>query len=231
MKKSNKSLFIGIDLGGKGKKTTGVCILEKKKGPILSEDWGKKCQVVKGKELLDKIGDYLSKTKVIAIDAPLTKGQGKGDFRLYQKFLSTKIFRKEDLDPVPPALMSDFCSFGREVVNQLEERGFSLNLNLIEVYPKLIKESCGKNLFSVIKENTSNFPFEKEDRCSALVSAIMAHLHFRFETRYLGYRDGFLFLPQMSWWKKEWRKKFYEAWMARDRLKYKYLTTNMFNRE
>ena len=80
MKKGVKKFFIGIDLGGKEKKTTGVCILG-------AEGYCQKCEDVFGKDILKVINPYLKNTEVIAIDAPLTRGRGKGKFRLYEKFL------------------------------------------------------------------------------------------------------------------------------------------------
>ena len=65
MKKSERQFFIGIDLGGKEKMTTGVCILENQKIFLIDD--------VFGKSLLKTISPYLKDTKVIAIDAPLTE--------------------------------------------------------------------------------------------------------------------------------------------------------------
>jgi len=56
----------------------------------------------------------------------------------------------------------------------------------------------------------------------------VALLHFQFKTRYLGYKDGFLFLPEMSFWKKYWREKFYQTWKEKPYLKYYRLVTNLF---
>ncbi|MBZ9572403.1 hypothetical protein KJA15_03670 [Patescibacteria group bacterium] len=252
MKKNEKrKLFIGIDLGGKKKKTTGICILDynpptasshfslrskwapkKGKNLIFFEDYCQKCQDVVGGQILKVIKPYLKDTKVIAIDAPLTKGRGKGDMRLYEKFLSTKIFRQEKIAPIPPALMSSWCSFAREIKRKLEKKGFVLDLNLIEVFPTLVKKISQENLFlKFFPKGFKKFPCKTENQKSALICAILAFLHFNFKTRYLGYKDGFLFLPEMSFWKKEWRQKFYQAWMERSRLKYKYLITNIFDKK
>lgn len=229
--KEHKSLFIGVDLGGKEKKTTGLCILEEKEGSIVPlKEWCENCEAVKGKELLSKIKDYLKNARVIAIDAPLTEGQGKGDFRLYEKFLSTQTFRKAKASPLPPALMEKFCSFAREIAAKLEEKGFVLNINLIEVFPTLTKRLSGKNILSVLSQKPVNLPCQKEDQKSALTCAILAYLHSQFKTRYLGYRDGFLFLPEMSLWKEDWKERFYKAWKEKPYLRYRYLVTNLFDK-
>lgn len=221
MKNKNKTFFIGIDLGWKEKKTTGICVLNSKPQIVLIKD-------IFGKEVIKAINPYLKQTKVIAIDAPLTKGRGKGKMRLYEKFLSTKIFRKEKVNPLPPALIPKLCDFAQELVEKLEKKGFVLDLNLIEVFPTLIKRITNysqilKNL--KIKERVS---CQTENQRMALICAILAFLHSQFKTRYLGYKDGFLFLPEISFWKKEWQKKFYYSWKNRPYLKYRRLITNLF---
>lgn len=230
---NRKRFFIGIDLGWKNKQTTGICILEKgKEGTIFySGFWCRLCQVVTGKDTLTKIGPYLKETAVIAIDAPLTKGQGKGKMRLYEKFLLTKIFRQEKITPIPPALMPELCNFASELTKKLERKGFLLDSNLIEVFPTIAKKFCGENIFlHLFGKKSESFPCETKDQKSALTCASLAYLHSIFKTRYLGYKDGFLFLPEMSFWKKEYRVKFYQAWKARNRLKYRHLITDVFTK-
>jgi len=225
--RQNKNFFIGIDLGGKEKKSTGICVLQELKGVVLpSKIWCKACQDVFGKDVLKKIGPYLKETKVIAIDAPLTRGRGKGKMRLYEKFLSQKIFREAKINPIPPALMSSFCEFALELRKKLEKRGFALDLNLIEVFPTFINRVCGNNLASkVLKKNP---PCQRENQKSALICALLSYFHHSFKTRYLGYRDGFLFLPELSFWKNEWQRKFLKIWSEKPYLKYRHLITNLF---
>jgi len=224
----DKNLFIGIDLGGKEKKSTGICILKEAKGTIAPlENWCQTCQDVFGKEILRKIASYLKKTKVIAIDALLTGGRGKGKMRLYEKFLSQKIFRKARVTPIPPALMPNFCNFALELTKKLEKRGLVLDLNLIEVFPTLINKVCGENLGSKVLKR--KLPCKRGNQKSALICAILAYLHSVFKTRYLGYRDGFLFLPEFSFWKSSWQKKFSQAWREKPYLKYRYLISNIFD--
>lgn len=211
---NNQKFFIGIDLGWKNKKTTGICVLKDGK-IIFSED-------VIGREILRATRPYLKDAKVIAIDAPLTKGRGKGKMRLYEKFLSTRIFRQAKINPIPPALMPEFHKFAMEITKELEEKGFILGINLIEVFPTLVKKICKENFYP------KNSFVKTENQKSALICTIIAFLHSQFKTRWLGYKDGFLFLPEMSFWKKEWREKFYQAWMQRERLKYHHLITNIF---
>jgi len=227
--KTEREFFIGIDLGWKEKRTTGLCILsfpfslsrsaENKLLPVLLQD-------VFGKDVLKTINPYLKETKVIAIDAPLTQGRGKGKMRLYEKFLSTQIFRKAKVNPLPPALISKLSDFAREIVKKLEKKGVVLSLNLIETFPTLVERVCGANLNHFLCRFSS---WQTENQKSALICALVAFWHFNFKTRYLGYKDGFLFLPEMSLWKKSWHRKFYQAWKSRSPLKYRRLLTNLFN--
>lgn len=211
-----RKFFIGIDLGWKEKKTTGVC--------ILTKDKCLKCEDVFGKDVLKVLRPYLKDTKVIAIDAPLTKGKGKGKMRLYEKFLSTAIFRKERVNPLPPALMTKLCDFARELVEKLEKKGFVLGLNLIETFPTLVKKICSQSL----QRTGLCQACQTENQKSAFICARVAFLHSQFKTRWLGYKDGFLFLPEFLFWKKDWQEKFFEAWKNLPRLKYHHLITNIF---
>lgn len=216
-----ENFFIGIDLGGKEKKTTGICVLREKEIILLKD--------VFGKNVLRVINPYLKKTKVIAIDAPLTRGKGKGKMRLYEKFLSTKIFRQEKVNPIPPALMPELCDFASELVQKLEKNGFVLDLNLIEVFPTFVKKVWK---YSDILKNigiSKKLSFQTKNQEMAFICAILAFFHFQFKTRYLGYKDGFLFLPEISFWKKRWYQKFYQAWKQKDSLKYRFLLTNLIS--
>lgn len=243
--KNKKIFFIGIDLGGKEKRTSGICILEYdppllsypgiylKRHPALKKEllpfrnYCRFCRDIYGKDVFKKIEKYLKETKVIAIDAPLTKGKGKGKMRLYEKFLSTQIFRKEKINPLPPALFPELSVLGQELVKKLKKKGFVLDLNLIEVFPTMVKKICDQDLFSKTVAGVS-LTCQTENQKSALICAILAFLHFNFKTRYLGYRDGFLFLPETSFWKDSWIKKFYQAWKDCSRLKYRHLVNNIF---
>ena len=91
-----REFFIGIDLGWKEKETTGICILEQKKGTLFPPElWCEKCQVILGREILREISPFLKNTKVIAIDAPLTKGKGKGDIGSMRSFYQQRFLKKK----------------------------------------------------------------------------------------------------------------------------------------
>ena len=210
-----RTLFLGIDLGGREKRTTGICIIENN-NIVFSA-------TIFGKELLSLISPFLPQIKVIAIDAPLTKGKGKGKMRLYEKFLSSYIFRKEKIAPIPPAFMIELVEFAREIVKKLFQEGFILDINLIETFPTFIEKACKKSLF------LDDFFLLDKHQKAAFICAKVANLHAQFQTRYLGYKDGFLFLPEMKFWKKEWVLKFMKAWREKDRLRYRFLTTNLFD--
>jgi len=222
-----RELFVGIDLGIEKNKTSAICILEKKNQKISPlKDWCQNCKDIFGKEVFKKLKPYLKETRVIAIDAPLTKGRGKGRMRLFEKFFSRKPFRDEKINPVPPALIPKVCDFSLKLRKNLEKEGFVLDINLIETSSRLVGSFL--NHSNVLK-NIRIFCKTKNQK-SAFLAALVAYFHSKFQTRYIGYKDGFLFLPKISLWKKEWRKKFYLAWKERPRLKYRYLITNIFEK-
>jgi predicted nuclease with RNAse H fold len=216
------NLFVGIDLGIERKKTSAICILEEKNQKIFPfKNWCQNCQDIFGKEVFKRLKPYLKDTKTIAIDSPLTKGKGKGKMRLFEKFFSRKPFRDEKINPVPPALIPKVCELSLKLKKNLEKEGFVSDINLIETSARLV----GSFLFYSYKT-----PCKTKNQKSAFLAALVAYFHSKFKTRYIGYKDGFLFLPKISLWKKEWRKKFYLAWKERPRLKYRYLITNIFEK-
>jgi len=222
--------FVGIDLGFEEKKSSAICILERKNSKIfLNENWCKSCKDIKGKDVFKKLKPFLKETKAIAIDSPLTKGKGKGKMRLFEKFFSRKVFRDSKINPVPPALIPKVLEFGLKLRKKLENEGFVLDINLIETSSRLVKEFFSYS--NVLKNiGINKIPCKSENQKSAFFASLVAFLHSNFQTRFIGYKDGFLFLPKISLWKKEWRKKFYFAWKERPRLKYKYLITNVFEK-
>lgn len=220
-----RQLFIGIDLGWENRKTSGVCILEKKNNGLFPLDaWCRSCEDFWGREILTRIKPLLKETKAIAIDAPLTKGRGKGKMRLYEKFLSTKTFRNEKTNPLPPALMPELCNFALKLRRKLEKERFILNSTLIETFPTMVNKIGNKDFFSQAK----GLECKNENQKSALICTILAYLHFSSRTRYLGYKDGLLFLPEFSFWKKEWQEKFYLLWNEKPYLRYRRLISNLF---
>jgi predicted nuclease with RNAse H fold len=222
-----KNLFVGIDLGIKEKKTSAICILKEKNEEVFPlKDWCKNCRDIFGREVFKKLKPYLKKVKVIAIDSPLTKGKGKGKMRLFEKFFSRKTFREEKINPVPPVLIPKVCDFSFKIRKKLEKVGFTLDINLIETSARLVDAF----LFypdSLKKRKTF---CQTKNQKSAFLAALVAYFHSKFQTRYVGYKDGFLFLPEISLWKKEWRKKFYLAWREKPRLKYHRLLTNLWEK-
>ncbi len=221
-----KEYFVGIDLGKENKRTSAICILEKiEQGVLPKENLCNLCSDIFGKEVYKKLKPFLGNTKTIAIDSPLTIGRGKGEMRLFEKFFSRKIFRDFKVNPIPPALIPKVCEFSLKLRKKLEKDGFVLDINLIETSSRLVLALLEN--FSFLKGKI--FCQSKNQR-SAFVAAYVAFLHSNFQTRYIGYKDGFLFLPKMTLWKKIWRKNFYLAWKERPRLKYRYLITNIFEK-
>jgi predicted nuclease with RNAse H fold len=217
-----REFFVGIDLGIEKNKTSAICILEKKNQKVFPlRDWCQNCEDIFGREVFKKLKPYLKETRVIAIDAPLTKGRGKGKMRLFEKFFSRKPFRDEKINPVSPALIPKVCDLSLKLRKNLEKEGFVSDINLIETSSRLVDSF----LFYSYKT-----PCKTKNQKSAFLTALVAYFHSKFQTRYIGYKDGFLFLPKISLWKKEWRKKFYLAWKERPRLKYRYLITNIFEK-
>ncbi len=222
-----KDLFVGIDLGIEEKKTSAICILEGRDQKIfLLKNWCKNCQDILGKEVFKKLKPYLKKVKVVAVDSPLTRGKGKGKMRLFEKFFSRKLFREAKINPVPPAFIPKVCDLSFKLRKNLEKEGFTLDINLIETSSRLVNSFISYS--NILKD--IRMPCKTKNQKSAFLTALVAFLHSNFQTRYIGYKDGFLFLPKISFWKKEWRKKFYFAWKERPRLKYRYLITNIFEK-
>jgi len=228
---NNKQFFVGIDLGAKSKKTTGLCLLEEEGGFLEP----KFCQVIYGQEILKSLKNYLSNTRVIAIDGPLSLGPGKGKMRLYEKFLSTSYFRAEKVSPLPPVLMQEIVEVGEELVAKLSLAGFAKDINLIETFPTIVLAFCGNldqfvQVIEVKAKIKVKVPqFEVSHQKSAFVCALIAFLHLRNLTNFLGYRDGMLILPSFDFWLPKWQDKFRKAWLAKDYLKYRHLKTDIFS--
>lgn len=218
--------YLGIDLGKENKKTSAVCFLKEENSKILVErKLCRKCEDIFGRAVFEKIKPYLKKTKVIAIDSPITKGRGKGKMRLFEKFFSQKIFKKEKISPLPPAFIPEVSLFSQKIKKQLEKEGFVLDINLVETSARMVEKFLDKKFWREIPLNC-----QSKNQKSAFFSALVAYFHSCFQTKYIGYKDGFLFLPDLNFWKKEWREKFFQAWQERPRLKYRYLTTNFFQK-
>ena len=207
--------FVGIDLGWKNKKTTGICVLDENL-KIHSN------KVVEGSKLLTSLKSYLSKASVIAVDAPLTLGKGKGKLRLFEKFLLTKPFKRWQANPLPPSLLYKLSYHAQEIVAKLEKRGFKLNQTLIEVFPLL--------LYRIMKKPArGQFSRERADhnKLFSFYAAYLAYLNFKEETFWIGWRDGKLFLPIYYYWKKEFREAFTKIWRKKNKLKYRLLLSNL----
>lgn len=211
-----QSLVCGIDLGGKTRKTTGVCLLKVVKGQIkFDQRRCRHCQTVFGRDLLSYLKPHLKKIEIIAIDAPLTLGPGKGKMRLWEKFFSTKPFRRHKVNPIPPAAVWRLSYHGMEIVSQLSDYGFSLDKNLLEVFSTFAKK--------ILKRIPRTSCKTQDERDAFLCAYIAAH-HLNGETFWLGYKDGKLFLPSFSFWRKIWFERFKKNFQERDRFRYKFLT-------
>jgi predicted nuclease with RNAse H fold len=223
-----KAIFVvGIDLGGFKRKTTGSCVLEGRGEELAvnrtcsGSQWKvRKSWTVESQQIIPILKPLLPYIKVIAVDGPLTKGAGKGNFRLYEKFLSQKVFRKYRACPLPPALMPQIGQVGTALAEKLKRYGFFLDKNLIEVFPTLIR--------AVVKRLPER-EFVDEHQKAAFVCAFLAFWHLKKQTFWLGYKDGRLFLPEISLWKKVWQKRFLRAWEKRHKLKYRLLRTSAFD--
>lgn len=216
--------FLGIDLGGYTRKTTGICFFTETKNGIeydLQED-------IKGKKLFKNILPHLESTQTIAIDCPLTLGKEGGGMRIYERFLFKKIFAKEGVLPIPPILMKNFCHFGIKIRRRLEDRGFKLNQNLIESFSPLLEKVIFKKV--LLKEiGLKRFPqMLTKHQKSAFFLGALAYLHHKRKTSYFGGPDGFLYLPKIFMWKKKWQEIFKGEFDRRDKRKYHPLRTNLF---
>jgi len=219
------NIFAGIDIGLEQKRTSSVFILKEEGENIFPlESFRYNFNDIFGKEILKTLKPYLKDVKVIAIDSPLTIGRGKGKMRLFEKFFSKKNFKESKINPVPPSFMPEVCKFSLTIRKKIENLGFVLDINLIETSFRLIDAFLYR--FRFIREIEK--ACKTENQRAAFLSAFVAYLHSKFKTRYIGYKDGFLFLPALTFWKREWKRKFYLAWKERSILKYRYLITNIF---
>ncbi|OGY26300.1 MAG: hypothetical protein A2Z42_04360 [Candidatus Woykebacteria bacterium RBG_19FT_COMBO_43_10] len=166
--------FVGIDLGWKAKKTTGICVLDQNL-KIKYQN------VVEGSKLLTSLKPYLSKTSTVAIDAPLTLGEGKGKLRLFEKFLLTKPFKRWQANPLPPSLLYKLSYHAQELVGKLEKKGFKLNQTLIEVFPLLLYRIMKKPLRGKLIREEAN-----HNKLFAFYAAYVAYLNFKEETFWIG---------------------------------------------
>lgn len=209
------SLVCGIDLGGKKTRSTGVCFLKVVNSkPKFDRRRCNFCQVIKGEELVSYLKPYLNKIQIMAIDAPLTLGPGKGKMRLWEKFFSTKPFRRQKVNPIPPAAIWRLSYHGMEVVSKLENFGFELDRNLVETFPTFAKK---------VLKRLPKPPCASKDEKDAFICALVAAYHLEKKTFWIGYRDGKLFLPSLSFWKKDWRERFKKIWSEKHPYKYKFL--------
>ena len=214
--------YIGIDPGKKTLKTTGVCILEEKRGLIKAQT-----KTVLGRNVPRIISKYLKNTKVAAIEAPITYGKGKGKMRLWEKFFSQKAFRKRRCNPLPPAFMEDVINNSMVIVEFLKKQGFELNKDIIETFYPLLKRVIRKTVLSKIRSRRNGTNFKTPHEYQASYCAYVAYLHSKFETFWIGYEDGKVFLPKPKYWyKKEW-KWFEKVFLKKHPFRYKYLTTNL----
>jgi predicted nuclease with RNAse H fold len=234
MKKVAKNLFIGIDLGGWRKKTTGLCILEFRDQKLkVTRDYSNTCKVIQAKNILKEINHYLGKTAVIAVDSPLSFGPGKGKMRLYEKLLSTSLFRKEKLSPLPPILMPQIVEEGIWLCEELGKHDFAKDLDLIETFTTFVLGVCGsreKLVKNIEEEKNIKIAIPEckvSHQYSAFICSLVAFLHGRNLTNFIGYRDGSLIVPIFKFWTRKWQDNFRRAWQDKDYLKYQHLKTDI----
>lgn len=214
--KAEKTILVcGIDLGGKNRKTTGVCLLKVVDGkPKYDRRRCNYCRVIAGENLLSYLKPHLGKIKAIAIDAPLTLGPGKGKMRLWEKFFSTIPFRRQKVNPIPPAAIWRLSYHGMEVVSQLSSLGFELDKNLIETFTTFVKQ---------ILKRPPKTACQDENQRDAFICALVAVYYLEKNAFWIGYRDGKLFLPSLRFWKKIWQERFKKIWYGKHPYKYKFL--------
>lgn len=217
---TNSEWVCGIDLGGKNRKTTGVCLLKIVNGkPKYDKRRCNFCRVIPGETLLSYLKPYLARIETIAIDGPLTLGPGKGRMRLWEKFFSTKPFRRVHLNPIPPAAIWRLSYRGTEVLSEISSFGFELDKNLIEVFSSFTKR---------VLKRLPKVPCSDQNERDAFICALLAAYHLEKKTFWIGHRDGKLFLPSLKLWKKDWQKRFKKLWRERHPFKYKFLKIGGF---
>ncbi|OQX18862.1 MAG: hypothetical protein BWK75_06180 [Candidatus Altiarchaeales archaeon A3] len=179
--------FVGIDLAGITKHSTGFCIL------TISDFKGDKFAETKilntDKEIIEEIKK--AKPEIIAIDAPLSKGNRKCDYDL-------KIYGAL---PLTLKSMEILAERGIKISGELRKENF----NVVEVFATATAKILGfhnksreveqKELIKVIKGIDKRLL--KKDEIDAIFCAITAYLYYFSKTTEVGDETGKVIVPKI----------------------------------
>lgn len=180
--------FVGIDLAGTPKHNTGFCIL------TASDFKGEKFAETKilstDKEIIEETKK--ANPKVIAIDAPLSKGERRCDYEL----------RIYGALPLTLKSMEMLADRGIRISSELRKERF----NVIEVFATASAKILGfynksreveqKELIKVIKGIDKRVL--KKDEIDAIFCAITAYLYYFGKTTEVGDKTGKVVVPSLK---------------------------------
>ena len=214
-----ETLFAGIDPGSIDGKTTGICFLKKNSNFHLQTG------VIAGKYIQRFLSAKKGKITVTAIKSPAQIGHGKGDMRLWEKYLSQKAFKKRGLSALPPSFVPKVMATGIIARDYLADHGLVENKTIIETHYPLLEKVLKKTVIDKFKPKRKTFRSEHEYQ--AYLCSIIAYLHNNKETFWIGYKDGLMFLPKPKYWYKKSWDFFNYQWHKKHIFRYKYLKTNL----
>lgn len=213
------TFFAGIDPGSIDGKTTGICFLRKNSAFRLQTN------VIAGKYIQRALSAKEGKINVAAIKSPAQIGYGKGDMRLWEKYLSQKAFKRKGLSALPPSFVPKVMATGIIAKDYLASHGLVENQTIIETHYPLLEKVIKKTIINKFKHKKKKFKSEHEYQ--AYLCSIVAYLHYHKGTFWIGYKDGLLFLPKPKYWYKKAWDFFASQWRKKHVFKYQYLKTNL----
>ena len=180
---------VGIDLAASPKRPTGICVLEDLRARPLS--------VFSDEEIVELVAE--AKPVLVAIDAPLTLPKPGKSLRACDLDLM-----RRGLKPLPP-LMGPMRGLTARAL-RLKERISSLNIEVIEVFPKgarvvlsLPRRGHGPSVTSLLTSMGISLlrPPSSDHEVDAVVAAYVAALYLKGDYETCGDPDeGVIVMPK-----------------------------------
>jgi len=204
-------MIIGIDLAGSEKRDTGFCCLLKNSSDKNNNETINVEILYSDKQILDRIKEFKTKIKVIAIDAPLSlpKGRKNIDDRNNVHFRQCDLeLRKRRIRFFPITLgpMRMLTKRGMRLKQEIKE--ISKKIKVIEVYPGASYDIFGldrKNKSEIIKfmkkfvkiKHRKNSKDYTQDELDAICAAITGNFYMNNNAIILGNRkEGEIIIPK-----------------------------------
>jgi hypothetical protein len=173
--------IIGIDLAGKPHNPTGICTLETESNSIFLKT------IYSDEEILEEISIYAPDQTVIAIDAPLIKGN------IPKIRLADKLLKKYGAMPPTMQSMKSLSVRATDLVRRLESKGYKV----IEVFPTAtakILRVYNKDYIKVSK--ALNIEAKNKHELDAYLCALTGKLFLQGKTIEVGDEEGKIILPK-----------------------------------